>query len=392
VQLVNRIIYDGVTMGASDIHVEPNKGKTPATVRMRIDGVCREVLQVPASHVRAVITRIKVMSRLDIAERRRPQSGKLAARMGGNIIELRVECIPTIKGEGAVLRILASGDALPFDKLNMSPMNEKQVLEVLEHPHGIILVVGPTGSGKTTSLHAILGHINTPERKIWTAEDPVEITQPGLCQVQAHPKIGLTFSAILRSFLRADPDVILIGEMRDEETAHAGIEASLTGHLVFSTLHTNSSPETITRLLDIGIDPMNFADALNGIVAQRLCRTLCGRCKEAYKPDEEEVEKLIHLYGEDYFPELEIDEDNIELMRPIGCDACSGTGYKGRTGIHEVALNNDEMRKLIIHNAPVPELKACAMKHGMRTLMQDGIYKIFKGDTDLAQLRKVTVG
>jgi type II secretory ATPase GspE/PulE/Tfp pilus assembly ATPase PilB-like protein len=367
VQLVNRMIVDATKMNASDIHVEPSKGKTPAVVRMRVDGVCREVLKIPASHIAAVLARIKIISRLDIAERRKPQDGKITAKFHKKPIELRVATIPTVNGESAVLRVLASGGVLPFDKLNLSQHNYDETKRLIAHPHGIFLVVGPTGSGKTTTLHAILGDINTPDRKIWTAEDPVEITQPRLQQVQVQPKIGFTFAAAMRSFLRADPDVILIGEMRDQETCHIGIEASLTGHLVFSTLHTNSASETITRLLDLGLDPLNFADAFLGVLAQRLVRTLCSECKEAYKPS-----------------------DEIQLRKPVGCDKCGKTGYKGRTGIHELLISTPEMKKLIVRKSEVSLMRELAMKEGMRTLVQDGIMKVLKGQTDQLQLRMVT--
>ncbi|HBZ55473.1 MAG TPA: general secretion pathway protein GspE, partial [Syntrophobacteraceae bacterium] len=253
VQLVNRVIVDATRLNASDIHIEPGKGRESTIIRMRVDGVCREVTRIPASHVRAVVARIKILARLDIAERRKPQDGKITLKLHGKPIELRVATLPTVNGESAVLRILSAGEALPIERLNLAESTEKEIVRLISHPHGMFLAVGPTGSGKTTTLHAILGHINTPERKIWTAEDPVEITQRGLQQVQVEPRIGLDFAVALRSFLRADPDVILIGEMRDRETAHIGIESSLTGHLVFSTLHTNSAPETIVRLLDLGL-------------------------------------------------------------------------------------------------------------------------------------------
>jgi type II secretory ATPase GspE/PulE/Tfp pilus assembly ATPase PilB-like protein len=377
-------------MNASDIHVEPSKGKTPAVVRMRVDGVCREVLKIPSSHIAAVLARIKIISKLDIAERRKPQDGKITAKFHGKSIELRVATVPTVNGESAVMRVLASGGALPFEKLNLSQRNYDVTKKLIAHPHGIFLVVGPTGSGKTTTLHAILGNINTPDRKIWTAEDPVEITQPGLQQVQVQPKIDFTFAAAMRAFLRADPDVILIGEMRDQETCHIGIEASLTGHLVFSTLHTNSAPETITRLLDLGIDPLNFADAFLGVLAQRLVRTLCAECKEACKPTEEEFEKIVHAYGEDAFPELGVKKDDLQLYKPTGCERCGKTGYRGRTGIHELLISTADMKKMIVSKTEIAEIRKLAMQEGMRTLVQDGIMKVLKGQTDLLQLRRVT--
>ena len=391
VQLINKIIVDGYNMDCSDIHIEPSKGSEPSVVRFRIDGMCRVVLKIPASHAKASVARIKVMANLDITESRKPQDGKISVKMRGKPLELRVATLPTIYGECVVMRILAAGDnAVSFDKLLLSERNTEACLRMLDHPHGIVLVVGPTGSGKTTSLHAILGYLNKPDRKILTAEDPVEITQPGLQQVQVMPKIGYTFAMALRAFLRCDPDIILIGEMRDHETAHAGIEASLTGHLVFSTLHTNSAPETIVRLLDMGLDPMNFSDALVGVVAQRLMRTLCQSCKEEYKPEQDEIDKLIHFYGEEYFQELNMEIKNITLFRPGACERCGGTGYRGRCGIHEVLEASNEMKKVIARSAPVDEIRKLAMREGLRTLTQDGIAKVFSGKSDLEQLRRVT--
>ena len=389
IQLVNRIIIESDKLGGSDIHIEPGKEKSPGIVRVRVDGVCREILKVPAEHTGALIARIKVMSRLDISERRLPQDGKCKLKIRGRALELRVATVPTVNGESAVLRILAAGSAMPLEKLNLAPKNMENLMEITKHPHGLILVVGPTGSGKTTSLHAVLGHLNTPDRKIWTAEDPVEITQPGLQQVQMQPKIGFTFAAAMRAFLRADPDVILIGEMRDHETAHIGIEASLTGHLVLSTLHTNSAPETITRLLDLGLDPVNFSDALLGILAQRLMRTLCGKCKEPYKPEQKELDHLISQYGEEMFAETGIDTKDIELMRAVGCDECGDSGYKGRTGVHELLVGTHELQSMIYKKADLSDLTAQAIKDGMRTLKQDGIHKIFQGLTDYEQLLRI---
>lgn len=390
VQLVNRLIVDAQKMNASDIHIEPSKGKQSAVVRMRVDGVCRKVLEIPASYIRAVTSRIKIISKLDIAERRKPQDGKISAKFKGQPIELRVATLPTVNGESAVLRVLAASGALPMDKLNFSKRNDEETKRLVGHPHGIFLVVGPTGSGKTTTLHAVLGHINTPERKIWTAEDPVEITQPGLQQVQVDAKIGFTFANALRAFLRADPDVILIGEMRDKETAHIGVEASLTGHLVFSTLHTNSAPETIIRLLDLGLDPLNFADALLGVLAQRLVRTLCANCKEPYKATDHEREQILRAYGEAHFPELGVDLPNLQLYKPVGCEKCGKTGYRGRTGIHELLVSSPEMKHAVAKAKEVSVIREIAIKEGMRTLLQDGVWKIIKGDTDLVQLHRVT--
>ncbi len=393
IQLVNRIITESDRLGASDIHIEPGKDNAPGGVRIRVDGLCREIIKIPKEHCAALIARIKVMSRLNIAEKRLPQDGKCKLKVRGKKLELRVATVPTVQGESAVLRILAAGSAMPLEKLNMTPKNHERVIELSAHPHGLFLVVGPTGSGKTTTLHAVLGHINKPERKIWTAEDPVEITQPGLQQVQMIPKIDFTFATAMRAFLRADPDVILIGEMRDHETASIGVEASLTGHLVLSTLHTNSAPETITRLLDLGLDPVNFSDALLGVLAQRLMRTLCGKCKQPYKPDQKELDHLMDSYGRDMIEGdmPNIDFSNVELMgaNPDGCDACGGTGYKGRTGIHELLTGTPTLQGMIYKKAELDDIRQQALKDGMRTMKQDGIFKIFQGLTDYQQLLRV---
>ncbi len=386
IQLVNRVITEADRLGASDIHVEPGKDNSPGIVRIRVDGVCRELLKVPKEHTSALIARIKVISRLNIAERRMPQDGKCKLKVRGKKLELRVATIPTVNGESAVLRLLAAGSAMPLAKLNLSKPIYDKIVELSGHPHGLLLVVGPTGSGKTTTLHGVLGYINTPDRKIWTAEDPVEITQPGLQQVQVLPKINFTFATAMRAFLRADPDVILIGEMRDHETASIGIEASLTGHLVLSTLHTNSAPETITRLLDLGLDPVNFSDALLGVLAQRLMRTLCKKCKESYKPTPQELDHLIDNYGREQFSELGVDLATVQLNRTVGCEECGGSGYKGRTGIHELLVGTHELRKMIYNKADLDAMRLQALKDGMRTLKQDGINKIFMGLSDYKQL------
>ncbi|MGD9161280.1 MAG: GspE/PulE family protein [Desulfobacteraceae bacterium] len=391
VQLVNKIIMDGFRKNTSDIHVEPYPGKSGAEIRFRIDGSCTKYQTIPYHYKRAIVSRIKIMSELDIAERRKPQDGKIKFRKFAPLdIELRVATIPTVGGEeDVVMRILAAGEPIPLDAMGLSERNYKLFTHLISQPYGIVLVVGPTGSGKTTTLHAALNYINKPDRKIWTAEDPVEITQKGLRQVQVLPKIGYDFAAAMRSFLRADPDVIMVGEMRDHETVSTGIEASLTGHLVFSTLHTNSAPETITRLLDMGMDPFNFADALLGILAQRLVRTLCKDCKEAYHPDKKEYDDLVRAYAGNFealgFPYT----DDLKLYRAKGCDKCSNTGYRGRTGIVELLDGTDEMQALVQNKAKMEQLREQAVKDGMTTLLQDGIRKVFLGLTDIKQVRKV---
>jgi type II secretory ATPase GspE/PulE/Tfp pilus assembly ATPase PilB-like protein len=393
VKLANQIIIDAYNKGASDIHIEPYGKTAPTVVRFRVDGDCQKYLEIPAPHRNAIVQRLKIMSKLDIAEKRKPQDGKIRFKGPMGTIELRVATIPTTGGnEDVVMRILAASKPLPLEKMGFSERNITQFKTILEKPYGICLVVGPTGSGKTTTLHSGLGYINSVDTKIWTAEDPVEITQPGLRQVQVHPKIDFTFAIAMRAFLRADPDVIMVGEMRDHETAATGIEASLTGHLVFSTLHTNSAPETIVRLLDMDIDPFNFADALLGILAQRLVRTLCKECKEEYSPSQEEFAELMQEYGLEAWEKLGIKySPSFRLYRPKGCPKCGGSGYKGRMGIHELLVGTDEMKRKIQKRDPVENLRKQAMADGMTTLLQDGIQKVLGGVTDFKQVRAVCI-
>ncbi len=395
VQLVNKIILDAHARDASDIHIEPYPGKQNTMVRIRVDGACTVYQTIPFAYRNAVISRIKIMSDLDIAERRLPQDGKIKfKKYGGKDIELRVATIPTQGGmEDVVMRILAAGEPIPLNKIGFSERNYEKFVDAVINPYGLILVCGPTGSGKTTTLHSALAHINKTETKIWTAEDPVEITQKGLRQVQVKSKIGFNFAAAMRSFLRADPDVIMVGEMRDKETTHIGIEASLTGHLVFSTLHTNSAPESITRLLDMGMDPFNFADAILCIMAQRLVRTLCSSCKKLYHPTQAEFDELVREYGNEAFEnnlKIEYNKD-VELNKAVGCDLCNGTGYRGRMGIHELLVGTTEMKTLIQQRAKMEDIRDQAVADGMTTLKQDGIEKILTGHTDLLQVRKVCI-
>jgi type II secretory ATPase GspE/PulE/Tfp pilus assembly ATPase PilB-like protein len=388
VKIVSNILIEAKRLNASDIHIDPEHER-PTLVRMRVDGVVRDIKEIPASQHNSVVARIKIMSDLNIAEKRIPQDGKLTFVASQKNVEVRVATIPTVAGEGIVLRVLAGNDAMPIEKINLAKHNIDTIKKMVLIPNGVILVVGPTGSGKTTTLHAILGFLNTPDKKIWTAEDPVEITQYRLQQVQVNPKIGFTFAKALRAFLRADPDVILIGEMRDKETANAGIEASLTGHLVLSTLHTNSAPETITRLLDLGIDPVNFSDACIGILAQRLIRTLCSSCKQQYTPSDIELAFLHRQYGEEYLAELALTEET-QLCRPAGCPDCDNTGYKGRTGVHELLSMTPKLRGLIYKGSSIPEMQTQAMQDGMRTLTQDTIIKVLNGEADIAQVQIIS--
>lgn len=397
VRLVNKIILDAHEAKASDIHIESNPGRQPVRVRFRQDGDLREYLTLPSSYRSALISRIKIMASLDISEKRRAQDGKIQFQhFGPAKIELRLATIPTVDGlEDAVLRILAGGKAPPIEELGLRDELLAPLKRVITRPYGILLVCGPTGSGKTTTLHSILGHINTPDLKIWTAEDPIEIQQPGLRQVQVHPKIGWTFAMAMRSFLRADPDVIMVGEMRDEDTARIGIEASLTGHMVFSTLHTNSAPESIVRLLDMGVQPFNFADSLLAVLAQRLVRRVCTKCKQSEPLAGQALDDLAEEYCAEtaLVPEVVIAEwrtrygSGLQLPLAKGCDRCQGSGYKGRLGIHELLVNSPKIRPLIRHSAGVDELRAAAIAEGMRTLRQDGIEKCLLGLTDLVEVR-----
>lgn len=394
VRLVNQIIRDAYKSGASDVHIEPYGEKDDTVVRFRSDGECFEYLKVPPLYRRALISRLKVMAQLDIAERRKPQDGKIRVRLANQEIELRMATVPTAgaSNEDVVLRILGSAKPIPLDQLNMSERNLREFTQLLHKPYGLILCVGPTGSGKTTTLHSALARINTPKIKIWTVEDPVEITQYGLRQVQVNPRIGLDFATIMRAFLRADPDVIMVGEIRDRETAQTCIEASLTGHRVLSTLHTNSAVETVTRLLEIGMDSFNFADALLGVLGQRLARTICQYCKERYHPPKEEYEILAFGYGEEAFARLGIPYDeHFYLYRGKGCQQCHQTGYRGRLALHELAVATTELKSRIQVRAPVTELLQVAMAQGMTTLLQDGILKVLQGWTDYSQVRAVAM-
>lgn len=414
VRLVNMLISDAHQKNASDIHIEPRSAEEKTLVRVRRDGSLIKFYEIPARLRFAVVSRIKIMAGLDISERRKPQDGKIEFRRFSRLnIELRVATLPTSGGqEDVVMRILASGKPVPMDKLALTEANLKRIRQLISHPHGLFFVCGPTGSGKTTTLHSILAHLNTPETKIWTAEDPVEITQQGLRQVQINAKIGLTFAAAMRAFLRADPDIIMVGEMRDEETVHMGIEASLTGHLVLSTLHTNSAPESITRLLDMGMNPFNFADALIGVLSQRLTKRVCSDCAESYIPDQKEINTLLDEYCYELNNALgrtqEGNSDSLRtgilrlwrnqyadqeghflFKRAKGCARCDQTGYRGRVGIHELLTASPEIKRQILDHATVAEITKTALQQGMRTLKQDGIDKVLMGLTDIHQIRRV---
>jgi type II secretory ATPase GspE/PulE/Tfp pilus assembly ATPase PilB-like protein len=386
-------------------------GKDKVLVRLRKDGSLAKYIEVPASYRNAIVARLKIMCDLDISERRKPQDGKIKFKKFGPLdIELRVATIPSTGGvEDVVMRILAAGEPIPLDKLGVLPSNLKTLKQTISKPYGLFFVCGPTGSGKTTTLHSVLGYLNTPDTKIWTAEDPVEITQKGLRQVQVNKKV-MDFPMVMKAFLRADPDIIMVGEMRDAETTGIGIEASLTGHLVFATLHTNSAPESIIRLLDMGMDPFNFADALLGILAQRLAKRLC-KCKEEYFPDAEEVKQFMTEYCSELvntdtfkkdqkaayeatYKRLVADygkDGKLVMCRAKGCDTCGGSGYKGRVGLHELMVGSDAIKKLIQEHARVAQLFAQALEDGMLTLKMDGLEKALQGITDVKQVRTVCI-
>ncbi len=411
VKLVNKIVIDAYNQGASDIHIEPYPGKAKTEIRFRRDGSLAPYIEVPASYRSAIVARLKIMCDLDISEKRKPQDGKIKFKKFGPLdIELRVATIPTTGGvEDIVMRILAAGEPIPIDKLGLTTRNNENLKNAVSKPYGLFFVCGPTGSGKTTTLHSVLGFLNTPDTKIWTAEDPVEITQKGLRQVQVNKKV-MDFAMVMKAFLRADPDIIMVGEMRDAETTHIGIEASLTGHLVFATLHTNSAPEAVIRLLDMGMDPFNFADALIGILAQRLAKRLC-KCKEPYTPGPDELKAFMNEYttdmrqtdtwkkdpqGEakrlyDYWLKEYGKDGKLQFFKAKGCDACGGSGYKGRAGLHELMIASDAVKKLIQERSRVTDLFVKSVEEGMSTLKMDGMDKVMMGLTDMKQVRTVCI-
>ena len=401
VRLVNQMIAEAQRTGVSDIHIEANPGDALTAIRFRRDGDLEPYLWLPAKLRAPLVSRVKIMARLDIGERRRPQDGKIDfSEFGGKALELRVAVMPTHDGlEDVVLRLLESAKPLPLSKLGLQPRDLELIASFSERTFGMVLAAGPTGSGKTTTLHSMLAEVNTTERKIWTAEDPIEITQPGLRQVQMNSKIGLTFASAMRGFLRADPDIIMIGEIRDAETAKIAIEASLTGHLVLSTLHTNNASESVVRLLDLGMDPMNFADSLLGIVAQRLVRALCTHCAQERALTAEEWEALLQEYMEGSSLSRQQAEKrlltaagvesaaDIRTRQAVGCEHCSGKGYKGRLGIYEILQNSRAIKLLIQNRARPSELFDTAVGEGMRSLRHDALEKVVQGLIDLKQAR-----
>jgi type II secretory ATPase GspE/PulE/Tfp pilus assembly ATPase PilB-like protein len=412
VRLINSLIEEAIAQKASDIHIETEAAPKKVRIRFRLDGELVRYLEVESRYRYALVARIKIMAGMDISEHRKPQDGKIDfSRFGGTKTELRVVTVPTTGGlEDVVLRLLAGSKPMPMDSIGLSLDNLRDLRRMALKPYGLILVCGPTGSGKTTTLHSLISDINTDSRKIWTAEDPIEITQEGLRQVQMNPRIGWTFAAAMRTFLRADPDVIMIGEMRDEETARIAVEASLTGHLVLSTLHTNSAPESITRLLEIGLDPFNFSDSLLAILAQRLVRRLCKKCVTSRPATPDELRALASHYLDSLPSHTSADTDALlarwlaehgvedtpgqgRYLRTFvkqGCDVCEGRGYKGRLGIYELMLNDDAIRHHIRARSSAGEIRNSALGAGMKTLRQDGMDKVMAGLTDVAEVIAAT--
>ena len=415
VKLINGILIDAVKRGASDIHFECFEHDI--RVRYRVDGELTEIMKPPKKMQAALVSRFKILSALNIAERRVPQDGRIKMKMGKKVIDYRVSTLPTIFGEKVVLRILDKGNlTLDLEKFGIEPRAEKEIMEAVQNPYGMVLVTGPTGSGKTTTLYSCLSKVNTIDTNIMTAEDPVEYNIYGINQVLVRNEIGMTFAAALKAFLRQDPNIIMVGEIRDLETGGIAIKAALTGHMVLSTLHTNSAPETVTRLLDMGLEPFNVSSALNLVLAQRLVRRVCGNCKTKYQPDAAELDAA-KITPESTFRSLRFTEEaimnaksratkeaapflenlsldtrimDIPFFKGAGCDQCGGSGTKGRQGLYEVMAMTPPLRKLILQNVGAAEIRDAAIEGGMLTLRMDGWLKVLKGVTTLEQVLRET--
>lgn len=376
VSLVNQVLIKASTVGASDIHFEPYEDE--AIVRLRMDGVLHDILKVPTSTYQNVVSRIKVMSNLNVAEKRIPQDGRIRVKIGNKDLDIRVSVVPTVFGERVVMRLLdKTGSLLTLEQLGLSEEDRRKVEKLAKKPYGIVLVTGPTGAGKSTTLYAMLLYVKDPKKNIITIEDPVEYQIKGISQIQVNPKVGLTFASGLRSVLRQDPDIIMVGEIRDAETADIAVHAALTGHLVLSTLHTNDAPSAVTRLADMGIEPFLIGSSLEGVIAQRLVRRICEHCKEAYSPNEEELKEL-GLEGYDG-----------PFYRGKGCDMCLGTGYRGRVGVFEVLELDDDIKALITRTQDSNDIRKRARERGFKTMLEDGIEKVKRGITTSSELISV---
>ena len=383
IRLVNSLLFRAAKERASDIHIEPMEREL--LVRFRIDGVLQEIIKPPKRYQNSIVSRVKVMGQLNIAEKRLPQDGRLRIKLAGRDIDIRLSTIPCTFGERIVMRLLDKNTTLlDLQDIGMGPETMRGMDQVIRRSHGIVLVTGPTGSGKTTTLYAALSRINTPDLNILTVEDPVEYQIRGISQMAINPKIGLSFAAGLRSFLRQDPDVIMVGEIRDRETAEIAIQASLTGHLVFSTVHTNDAASAITRLVDMGVEPFLVASSLMAMMAQRLVRRVCQQCREAYRPTAEELKEV------GLTPEAVTRAGNPTIYRAKGCEVCAGTGYRGRTGIYELLMVDDDIRQLTLKNVDSTSIKRSGVHKGMRTLLDDGARKVLAGETTLAEVLSVT--
>ena len=383
IRLVNSLLFRAAKERASDIHIEPMEREL--LVRFRIDGVLQEIIKPPKRYQNSIVSRVKVMGQLNIAEKRLPQDGRIRIKLAGRDIDIRLSTIPCTFGERIVMRLLDKNTTLlDLTDIGMGVDTMRGMDQVIRRSHGIILVTGPTGSGKTTTLYAALSRINTPDLNILAVEDPVEYQLRGISQMAINPKIGLSFAAGLRSFLRQDPDVIMVGEIRDRETAEIAIQASLTGHLVFSTVHTNDAASAITRLVDMGVEPFLVASSLMAVMAQRLVRRVCPHCRESYRPTAEELKEVALT------PEAVARAGNPTIYRAKGCDACGGTGYRGRTGIYELLLVDDDIRQLTLKNVDSSTIKRTGVQKGMLTLLDDGARKVLAGETTLAEVLSVT--
>jgi general secretion pathway protein E len=379
IRMVNQLIQKAVESRASDIHIEPFADELK--VRYRVDGILREVEAPPVRSTAAVISRVKIMAKLNIAERRLPQDGRIPIRIQGKELDLRVSTVPTMFGESVVMRLLDKESVrFDLDALGFDGTPRRRLNGVLEQPYGILLVTGPTGSGKSTTLYTALSRLNTEERKIITVEDPVEYQLPGINQIQVKSSIGMTFAGALRAIVRQDPDIIMVGEMRDLETARIAVQSALTGHVVLSTLHTNDAASGVTRLLDMGVEDYLLTSTINGILAQRLVRRLCPHCRESYRAVPELAARFAHIKGI---------EGDVDLQRAVGCDACNGTGYRGRLVITEVLVMSEAIRKAVLEHATATEIRRIAVAEGMETMYQDGLRKALDGRTTIEEVLRV---